>query len=79
VRHIHFSDAVGIDGEGTRVGTGDIDWQQVCAVFADHQWGWTPEIWNGHHDHGAKFCLAHRDLAHQFERYRHRLAAGESR
>jgi sugar phosphate isomerase/epimerase len=79
VRHIHFSDAVGIDGEGTRVGTGDIDWQQVCAVFADHQWGWTPEIWNGHHDHGAKFCLAHRDLARQFDRYRHRLAAGESR
>jgi sialic acid synthase SpsE/sugar phosphate isomerase/epimerase len=75
VRHIHFSDAVGIDGEGTRVGTGDIDWQDVCELFAEHRWGWTPEIWNGHHDHGAKFCQAHRDLALQFERYRHRLAA----
>ena len=75
VRHIHFSDAVGVDGEGTRVGTGDIDWQDVCDVFAGHRGGWTPEIWNGHHDHGAKFCQAHRDLAVQFERHRHRLAA----
>jgi sialic acid synthase SpsE/sugar phosphate isomerase/epimerase len=69
VRHIHFSDAVGIDGEGIRVGTGDVDWQAVAARFADHRWGWTPEIWNGHHDHGAKFCEAHRDLAEQFARY----------
>ena len=79
VRHIHFSDAVGIDGEGTRVGTGDIDWQEVCEAFADHRGGWTPEIWNGHHDHGAKFCQAHRDLAQQFERHRHHLATASAR
>lgn len=77
VRHVHFSDAVGIDGEGIRVGTGDIDWQAVAARFVGYQGGWTPEIWNGHHDHGAQFCQAHRDLAEQFARYR--AGVGEPR
>ncbi|MDG6108625.1 N-acetylneuraminate synthase family protein [Dactylosporangium aurantiacum] len=69
VGHIHFSDATGIDGEGIRVGTGDIDWRAVCEVFGGHTGGWTPEIWNGHHDHGARFCQAHRDLNAQFRLY----------
>ncbi len=70
VRHIHFSDCTGIDGEGIQVGDGEIDWREVCETFADYTGGWTPEIWNGHHDHGSKFCEAHRRLAEEFRRYR---------
>jgi sialic acid synthase SpsE/sugar phosphate isomerase/epimerase len=70
VRHIHFSDCTGIDGEGVQLGDGEIDWSEVCETFADYEHGWTPEIWNGHHDHGSKFCVAHQKLADEFRRYR---------
>lgn len=70
VAHIHFSDSTGVDGEGIQVGDGEMDWQEICEVFADHQHGWTPEIWNGHHDHGAKFWDAHRRLAGEFAKFR---------
>lgn len=69
VRHIHFSDCTGIDGEGVQVGEGEINWAEVCETFADYQFGWTPEIWNGHLDHGRKFVQAHRLLAEEFRRY----------
>lgn len=69
VKHLHYSDCVGIDGEGLQVGEGDIDWREVCEVFHDHQYGWTPEIWNGHHDNGQKFCEAHARLNAEFEKY----------
>lgn len=70
VAHIHFSDSTGVDGEGLQVGDGETDWHEVCETFADHQHGWTPEIWNGHHDHGAHFWEAHRRLAGEFAKYR---------
>jgi N-acetylneuraminate synthase len=70
VGHIHFSDATGVDGEGLQVGDGDVDWRHVCEVFADYEHGWTPEIWNGHHDHGAMFWAAHRRLASRFAEFR---------
>lgn len=70
VKHLHYSDCVGIDGEGLQVGDGDIDWGEVCEVFYDHKYGWTPEIWNGHHDNGQKFCEAHARLNMEFKKYR---------
>jgi len=69
VQHIHFSDCTGIDGEGIQVSDGEINWSEVCEIFADYEYGWTPEIWNGHHDHGSKFCEAHRRLADEFRQY----------
>lgn len=69
VRHLHYSDCVGIDGEGLQVGDGDINWREVCEVFCDHQYGWTPEIWNGHHDNGQKFCEAHVRLNREFKKF----------
>lgn len=69
VKHLHFSDCVGIDGEGLQVGEGDINWQEVCEVFHDHKYGWTPEIWNGHHDNGQKFCEAHAKLNMEFAKF----------
>ncbi len=69
VKHLHYSDCVGIDGEGLQVGDGDINWGEVCEVFHDHKYGWTPEIWNGHHDNGQKFCEAHARLNMEFKKY----------
>lgn len=81
VRHIHFSDCTGIDGEGVQLGDGEIDWFEVCEAFANYEHGWTPEIWNGHHDHGSKFCAAHRKLAGEFRQYRqaHGIATESAR
>ncbi|PMB02577.1 hypothetical protein CEN49_25280 [Fischerella thermalis CCMEE 5273] len=73
VKHFHFSDCTGIDGEGLQVGEGEINWQEVCEVFSDYSYGWTPEIWNGHHDHGKKFYEAHEKLNDEFRKYRERL------
>lgn len=66
VKHLHFSDCTGIDGEGLQVGKGEINWQEICEVFDDYEYGWTPEIWNGHMDHGEKFYEAHDQLNQEF-------------
>jgi N-acetylneuraminate synthase len=79
VRHIHFSDCTGVDGEGLQVGQGEIDWQEVCEVFSDYEHGWTPEIWNGHHDHGAHFHEAHALLAGEFRRFAESRSAAPAR
>ncbi len=72
VKHLHYSDCIGIDSEGLQVGEGDIDWGEVCEVFHDHPYGWTPEIWNGHHDHGEKFYEAHNRLNVEFKKLRNK-------
>jgi N-acetylneuraminate synthase len=53
IKHIHFSDAYGLDGEGVQIGEGDIDFDKVMPLFADYQGTWVPEIWRGHL-HNAK-------------------------
>jgi len=68
VKHLHFSDCLGIDGEGLHIGEGDINWNQVCEVFQNYQYGWTPEIWNGHHNNGVKFFEAHNRLNEEFKK-----------
>lgn len=69
VKHLHFSDCFGIDGEGLQVGDGENQWQDICEVFEDFEYGWTPEIWNGHLDHGKKFHEAHELLSQEFKKY----------
>ena len=69
VKHLHFSDCYGVDGEGLQIGYGECPWQHVCEVFEDFKYGWTPEIWNGHQDHGEKFYEAHELLTGEFEKY----------
>jgi sialic acid synthase SpsE/sugar phosphate isomerase/epimerase len=55
IRHIHFADAYGLDGEGVQVGEGDIDFDRVMPLFADYDGTWVPEVWRGHLQDGKEF------------------------
>ena len=48
VKHLHISDAKGVEGEGTQIGTGDIDFKAFFDIYEDYQGTWLPEIWQGH-------------------------------
>ena len=48
IRHIHFADAYGLDGEGVQIGEGDIDFDAIMPLFANYEGTWVPEIWRGH-------------------------------
>lgn len=53
VRHMHISDAEGISGEGLQVGEGEIDFAIFLKEIGKNDFSWVPEIWSGHHHHGA--------------------------
>lgn len=58
--HMHISDAKGVDGEGVKIGEGDVDFyllkQKIHAL--DRVFPMIPEIWQGHKDAGAGFWEA---------------------
>jgi len=58
IRHIHFADAYGLDGEGVQIGEGDIDLSKIMPLFANYQGTWVPEIWRGHLQKGKGFLEA---------------------
>jgi N-acetylneuraminate synthase len=58
IRHIHFADGYGLDGEGVQIGEGDIDFKHIMSLFADYQGTWVPEIWRGHLNEGRGFIEA---------------------
>jgi len=58
IRHIHFADAYGLDGEGVEIGEGDIDFKEIMPLFADYAGTWVPEIWRGHLHGGRGFFEA---------------------
>ena len=58
IRHIHFADAYGLDGEGVQIGEGDIDFEKIMPLFKDYTGTWVPEIWRGHLQHGKGFIEA---------------------
>jgi sialic acid synthase SpsE/endonuclease IV len=57
--HLHVSDAKGSNGEGVKIGTGDIDWKATCNIISSAEdLSYIPEIWQGHKDHGSGFWNA---------------------
>lgn len=57
-RHMHFADAVGIDGEGVQIGEGTVEWDTLLELLARNDFSWVPEIWSGHLHEGAGFIEA---------------------
>jgi N-acetylneuraminate synthase len=58
IRHIHFADAYGLDGEGVQIDEGDIDFSRIMRLFVDYRGTWVPEIWRGHLENGKGFVKA---------------------
>jgi sialic acid synthase SpsE/sugar phosphate isomerase/epimerase len=52
-RHLHISDAHGIDGEGVQIGEGELDFDVLFRHLEKLKFSWVPEIWSGHVNHGA--------------------------
>lgn len=52
--HFHFSDAIGIDGEGVQIGEGNIDFFTLFDIIKNKKenFSWVTEIWSGHINHG---------------------------
>ena len=69
VRHMHISDAKGIDGEGVQVDEGNIDFESVFQQIKNSDTTWVTEIWSGHLHHGAG-C---RHSLHRLGKYNHLL------
>ncbi len=63
IRHIHFADAYGLDGEGMQIDEGDIDLDAIMPLFDDYTGSWVPEIWRGHLHGGEGFLTALRRLS----------------
>ena len=58
IRHIHFADGYGLDGEGMQIGEGDIDLPRIMPLFANYNGTWVPEVWRGHLEKGQGFITA---------------------
>ncbi len=62
IKHIHFADADGVDGEGLQIDEGEINFSKVMSHFRDleidNSITMIPEIWRGHENKGAGFKLA---------------------
>jgi len=57
-KHLHLSDAAGIDGEGLQIGEGDIDFSTISPQIKNYKYGIVPEIWQGHKFRGAGYWKA---------------------
>jgi len=61
IKHVHFADADGVDGEGLQIDEGEIDFSRVMANFHDIEMNnitIIPEIWRGHEKDGEGFKIA---------------------
>ncbi len=57
VSHYHIADASGFDGEGLRIGEGDINFSAIFKIINKYSpmASFIPEIWQGHKNNGEEF------------------------
>ncbi len=57
VAHYHIADASGFDGEGLRIGEGDINFSEIFKIINKYspKASFIPEIWQGHKNNGEEF------------------------
>ena len=57
--HLHVADALGVNGEGVVMGTGDVVWPDTWAkIVRFPSVSFIPEVWQGHKSQGAGFWSA---------------------
>ena len=58
--HMHIVDAKGIDGEGVKIGEGDVDFTALAKLLDEKALGiqFLPEVWQGHKNNGEGFWQA---------------------
>jgi len=58
--HLHFGDALGLNGEGLQIGEGDIDFNRLGTILKKGcpDASFIPEIWQGHKNGGEGFWVA---------------------
>lgn len=67
-RHLHLSDASGLDGEGLQIGEGNIDWVHFFGLSRNYHGTMIPEIWRGHQHAGQGFLQAIQRLSVAYEK-----------
>jgi len=68
VAYFHFSDAIGVDGEGAQIGRGNIRFNAFLKEISDMDLGFIPEVWQGHLDNGKGFEIALKNLKKIFNK-----------
>ena len=60
IAHMHVVDALGYDGEGVKIGKGDVDFHALREVLRDvaPRIMFLPEVWQGHKNGGEGFWTA---------------------
>ena len=60
VVHLHIADALGVDGEGVKIGEGDVNFSETLKYLDIHcpNIPFIPEIWQGHKNMGEGFWSA---------------------
>ena len=66
IRHLHLSDAAGLDGEGLQIGEGVIDWVHFFTILGEYHGTMIPEIWRGHQRQGEGFLIAIQRLSEAY-------------
>ncbi|MCU7799631.1 MAG: N-acetylneuraminate synthase family protein [gamma proteobacterium symbiont of Lucinoma myriamae] len=67
IRHIHIADAIGIDGEGLAIGSGEPENISLIKKALDFKCIKVLEVWQGHFDQGAGFRSAILKLAEIYD------------
>jgi N-acetylneuraminate synthase len=58
IKHVHISDADGIDYEGLQIGEGSINFNEIFFLLKNYKGTLVPEIWRGHLHNGQGFRTA---------------------
>jgi len=67
--HMHIVDALGADGEGVKIGEGDVNFSRLCSILNAEcsNIQFIPEVWQGHKNKGEGFWSALEYLENSFK------------
>ena len=69
IRHVHISDARGVDGEGIQIGEGEIDFKKFFDLMKDYHGTIVNEIWMGYTNDFQGFKIATQKIKKYLSNY----------